>query len=995
MNTAEQGVDIGRGGVPDLADVAGHWVDADELAHLPSLRNQQGQAHVNHDLTSLSWLAAPPFTFGYHTGELRVDGQVLAAQRFLWKPWGVLREHRRQDGLLVTTDSRMALSRDLLLWRIEVTNESREARTVELTQDLFAMVAHSEVGYGWLYDGPWNHGMHHDFMALERIRATTGGAEPHYLLSPAPRRLRLGKPRIPGIQRDEDHGPMLLDDALPAHVSHDKEPEPRAGVAGAVRGLRVTKTVGGPGETGAAGGPRTAEAAHEARAARTTHETRTAEATHETQTTGATHETRTAEATHETQTARTTHETQATGATHESRATGADGETRATGADGEAPMVGADAEVVLRAASDEPITLTPDGETGLGTVALTPGLTIDFELRLDTAGQSGTVLTHGNHPDSLQIGVEDGRLWLGITGEREATDARLPAGDWQHVRVDVGADHVVLRLAGSEIARTRHWTESRRWVSRIEDGTVAFTDSRSPAHAVYAFAGPPGELRGEGAGARARWTCRIEPGRSVTVGIACAYGADTAGDTDTDAHAGIDAVSAQARAAAEDFEATTRAGEEGWRRLWASMFTPGDPDFSGHLPTFTTDDTGLARTYYMGALQALYMRNTRIRPGEPVFLTGGPRLGPTTTYFWDHCEWSRLYALLEPAGLRSWLLRVLAGPYRDSFGVENLGGGPLGNAYSSTDYALFRLIEHYVCVTGDFAFLDETTGGATVLGHLERLGLGWRDRRTPATGGVLADFGPDPWQLLECVPTYTGVVASFNGAYVSSTRSLAGLYRRLGRAEEADKTEAEAAQLAAALLDLYAGSGRWRILHPDATDTIGHCLDFGLVASALHRELPDGTRREMADFVTGRLLVGGWMRALSPDDPIAAASDRPDHGAAGAFAAWPGVTAHGLARLGHRNRATALLRNLPSAASGGLWGQAMEIVTGPDGHHRARVAERGTATRDNLAGAAGAEAVLSALFDINPTFENGSWTGLPATLSVEGIGTLTHLGPGT
>ncbi|WP_019074183.1 hypothetical protein [Streptomyces hokutonensis] len=879
--TDELSVGIGGTGVPDLADVAGHWVGADEIAHLPSLRNQRGQAHVNHDLTSLSWLAAPPFTFGYHTGELRVDGQVPAAQRFLWKPWGVLREHRGADGLLVTTDTRMALNRDLLLWRIEVTNDSAEARTVELTQDLFAMAAHSDVGYGWLYDGPWNHGTHHDFMALERIRATTGGGEPHYLLSPASRRLRLGKPRIPGIQRDEDHGPMLLDDALPAHVSHDKPPEPRAGVAGAVRGLRVA---------------------------------------------------------------------------------------------------GADGEVILRAA-DEPIPLTPDGETTLAPFALSPGLTIGFELRLDAAGQSGTVLTHGNHPDSLQIGVEDGRLWLGITGEREFTDAELPVGAWRRMRIQVEADHVVLRLAGAEIARTRHWTESQRWTSRVEDGTVAFADSRSPARAVHAFAGPPAELRATGAGGRATWTRRIEPGGRVTLGIVCAYGADA------------DAVSAQARAAAADFEVTARAGEDGWRRLWANIFTPGNPDFSGHLPTFTTEDAGLARTYYMGALQALYLRNTRIRPGEPVFLTGGPRLGPTTTYFWDHCEWSRLYALLEPAGLRAWLLRVLAGPYRDSFGVENLSGGPLGNAYSSTDYALFRLIEHYVCVTGDFAFLDETTGGSTVLAHLERLGLGWRERRNPATGGVLADFGDDPWQLLECVPTYTGVVASFNGAYVASTRSLAGLYRRLGRTEEAERTEAEAGQLAAALVDLYAGSGRWRILRPDGTDTIGHCLDFGLVAAALHRELPDGTRREMADFVNDRLLVGGWMRALSPDDPIAAASDRPDHGAAGAFAAWPGVTAHGLARLGYRDRATALLRDLSSAASGGLWGQAMEIVTGPDGRHRAQVAERGTAVRDNIAGAAGAEAVLSALFDINPTFATGDTAPLPTALSVEGVGTLTQLGP--
>ncbi|MGW6152946.1 hypothetical protein ACWFRM_07460 [Streptomyces sp. NPDC055144] len=879
MQATDRTVGIGSTGVPDLGDVAGHRVGADEIAHLPSLRNQQGQAHVNHDLTSLSWLAAPPFTFGYHTGELSVDGVIPAAQHFLWKPWGVLREYRG-DGLHLTTDTRMALSQDLLLWRIVVTNESSETRTVELAQDLFAMVAHSDVGYGWLYDGPWNHGRHHDFMALERIRATTGGGERHYLLSPAPRRLRLGRPRIPGIQRDEDHGPMLLDDALPAHVSGDTEPEPRVGVAGALRGLRVE------------------------------------------------------------------------------------------GADGEVIRWG-----------DEEIALTPDGETSSDRFVLSSGLKIGFELQLEAAEQSGTVLTHGNHPDSLQIGVDRGRLWVGITGEREFTDAELTVGDWHHVRVDVEPDHVVLCLAGSEVARTRHWTASRRWAARIEDGTVAFADSQSPARAVYAFTGPSGELGTEGAGGRAAWTCRLEPGQSMSIGISCAYGIDA------------DAASAQARIAVEGFEAAMSASEGGWRRLWASMFTPNNADFTGHLPTFITEDTGLARTYYMGALQALYQRNTRIRPDEPVFLTGGPRLGPTTTYFWDHSEWSRLYALLEPDGLRSWLLRVLAGPYRDSFGIENLGGGPLGNAYSANDYALFRLIEHYVCITGDLAFLDETTGGTTVLAHLERLGLGWRARRSAATGGVLADFGDDPWQLLECVPTYTGVVASFNGAYVSSTRSLAGLYRRLGRHEEAEEAEAEAGQLAAGLLDLYAGSGRWQVRRQDGTDTIGHCLDFGLVAAALHRELPDRIRREMADFVTNRLLVGGWMRALSPDDPIAAASDRPDHGAAGAFAAWPGVTAHGLARLGRRDRAIALLRDLPSAASGGLWGQAMEIVTTDDGQQRARVAERGVATRECIAGAAGAEAVLSALFDINPTFATGGPVSLPATSSVDGVGTLTHLGP--
>ena len=97
---------------PPLDDFTGDWIDRSELAHLHSLRNQWGQAHVNGDLTSISWLAMPPYVGGYHTGVLRVDGRVPAADRFSWAPWGVLRE-ARIDGLCVLTDTRMAFEATL------------------------------------------------------------------------------------------------------------------------------------------------------------------------------------------------------------------------------------------------------------------------------------------------------------------------------------------------------------------------------------------------------------------------------------------------------------------------------------------------------------------------------------------------------------------------------------------------------------------------------------------------------------------------------------------------------------------------------------------------------------------------------------------------------------------------------------------------------------------------------------------------------------------
>ncbi|WP_203870526.1 laminin G domain-containing protein [Plantactinospora endophytica] len=885
-------------GVPELDDVAGEEVPAEELHHLPSLRNQRGQAHVNHDLSSVSWLAAPPFSGGYHTGVLRVDGAALGAQRYRWKPWGTRREHRSAQ-VTVVTDTSLAYDADELLWRIEVTNERAEPATVEVTQELFAPIGHSETGWGWLHTVPWNAEDQYDYHALERIRETTraGAERTPYLLGSGPRRLRLGRPRPPGIQRDEETAPMLLEFELPRHVSADTVYPHTSAVRGAVRDLRCT-------------GP-------------------------------------------------------------DSRSGAADS---------------------LLLDHPGPVVLTDDVELTLEAFPLAPGLEFGLEFRADDPGHDGVLLTHGNHPDSLQLGLADGRLWLGICGERELADQPVAAGRWHRLRVRLDADHASLHLDGREVARTGHWTRAARWRSSVEDGVLAIVDSRSPARAGYAFGVPPDELVADGAGGRATWRRELGPGESIVLGVACGYGTDA------------EQVAVAARRAAGAIEPALAATADAWRQLWRSAFTPDNAEFSGHLPTLHSPDPELARAYYMGALLVLYMRNIRVgRSGRPVFLTGGPRLGATTTYFWDHTEWSRMYAMLEPAGLREWLLRALSGHYDASFGFDVWGGGSLGNYYVSNDYSLFRLVEHYVGVTGDVAFLAEPAGDRSVLEHVERLAYGFAGRRTAATGGVLADYGPDAWGVLECVPNYVHAMASFNAAYVHMLRSYAGLLRFLGRDDEADRADTEAGELAGAVLGLCAGGGRWHIARPGGRDTIGHVLDFGLVAASLHDDLPQDRRDEMVAFVVDSLLAGPWMRALAADDPIAPFSDRPDHGAGGAFGAWPGVTAYGLAKLGRPDLAVGVLRRTPRAASGALWGQAMEIVPGgvpsgdgvsADADPVVRVAGRGVANRDSIAGAATTEAVIAGLFGVEPGYTSlSSSVPRPATVTAPdpGIGVLANL----
>ncbi len=78
------------------------------------------------------------------------------------------------------------------------------------------------------------------------------------------------------------------------------------------------------------------------------------------------------------------------------------------------------------------------------------------------------------------------------------------------------------------------------------------------------------------------------------------------------------------------------------------------------------------------------------------------------------------------------------------------------------------------------------------------------------------------------------------------------------------------------------------------------------------------------------------------------------------------------------------------SASGGLWGQAMEIITDDRGQ-RVRVAEDGVSNRDSIGGVATAEAVVSGLFGFEPTFRELSAAPLPDRIDVPGIGSLANI----
>jgi hypothetical protein len=834
-------------GVLALEEFVGHWTDASELEHLPSLRSTFGQGHVNADLTSLSWLALPPTTVGYHTGVLRIDGKVAATRKYRWMPYGVQRACVDRD-LDVETDVRFATGEPAVLWRLTVRNDSPERREVRLEQELAAMLADSEVDWGWLYGTPWNHGHYHDFFATEKLRASVLDDAPlqTHLVPDGVRRLRLGKPRIPGIQRDEDDVAMLLDTALPAHTTEDRIEPNLPGAAATVRRMATVS------------------------------------------------------------------------------------------ADGvETTLVESEVEVPT------------DHDDTVALIALGEGDSIVVEFRLREPRSSGVVLTHGNHPDSLQFGVAEGVPWISVGGEYLELGAALDEA-WHRLSVTMSAAGVVAQLDDLEPRRTEPWWSSTRWAAAVRDGILSVDDTVTGARAHYAFDTEPTTLRLDGSRGIATWELVLEPGASQTIGVVLDLSSKHA---------------ERAASLARDFAREFRAVREWWEHTWESAFTPGNTEFSGYAPTLHADPD-LERSYYMGVLEAIYVRNTHTSPIGSIYLSGGPRLGPTTTFFWDTSEWSRVWAMLDPEALRSWIVAALSSPYDRSLAFDCKNLLPIGNYYSSNDYSIFRTVENYVAVTGDQSVLDEDANGRPILEHLRE--MAFRPEHHRATFGAkrLMDFGDDPWTMLEAVPNYKHVVVSFNAEYVGMLRRFAALMRVRGDVAEAERAEALAGDLADAIVDQYAGEGRWIISTPDGDETVGHCLDFQAVAGNMPGDLPDEVKAEMVEFATTKLLVGDWMIALAADDPIAPFSDRPDHGASGAFAAWPANTAYGLARLGARDAAIDFLRRVHRTTGGTIWGQAMELRE--DGTFF--VCERGVHCREVVSGASVPDAILRIVFDLDGGF---------------------------
>ncbi|RYZ47362.1 MAG: hypothetical protein EOO14_23610, partial [Chitinophagaceae bacterium] len=137
--------------VPTLEDVSGIWIHADTISMTPSVRNFRAQASVNRDMASLSWFASAPYSGGYHTGVLRVNGEAPRAQLFRWFPWQALRKMKASTYSLAST-VKMVPEADAVLWEITLTNTTAKTQRYAVEQDLIGFISRYEKK-----DWPWGY----------------------------------------------------------------------------------------------------------------------------------------------------------------------------------------------------------------------------------------------------------------------------------------------------------------------------------------------------------------------------------------------------------------------------------------------------------------------------------------------------------------------------------------------------------------------------------------------------------------------------------------------------------------------------------------------------------------------------------------------------------------------------------------------------------------------------------------------------------------------
>lgn len=197
------------------------------------------------------------------------------------------------------------------------------------------------------------------------------------------------------------------------------------------------------------------------------------------------------------------------------------------------------------------------------------------------------------------------------------------------------------------------------------------------------------------------------------------------------------------------------------------------------VPEFTTDNADLKMFYDRSLLTFLTCKwNSPAFVSNPWYSESGIDGGAICNYIWGIAYVDNMLAMIDSNTLKNFILLFLNGDLLNHYAITPLDGSGTGPYYSYNKYSLSTLLNSYVMLTGDTAFLNQAYGGTTILGQVSAICLNGENlSQTP----VLVDYG-DNHNLLELKKTthYQYYVPSPNAERCLIYTQLAQMYTLAG-----------------------------------------------------------------------------------------------------------------------------------------------------------------------------------------------------------------------
>jgi hypothetical protein len=145
---AEPPVDAITSRRPTLDELSGRWMKIESLGSLPSVNNFHGGLKTTADISAIEFLTFPPLSQGGRSGTTYLDEKPILAQESRWHPYQVTRR-ATQDGLKISSTTRMVFENRGVLIRIEVNNATSQPRSLRLRLDLHGRVRRFDGRWQW------------------------------------------------------------------------------------------------------------------------------------------------------------------------------------------------------------------------------------------------------------------------------------------------------------------------------------------------------------------------------------------------------------------------------------------------------------------------------------------------------------------------------------------------------------------------------------------------------------------------------------------------------------------------------------------------------------------------------------------------------------------------------------------------------------------------------------------------------------------------------